>query len=145
MKHSKVSEAALRTLVESFYGKVRDDGLIGPVFNGAVEDWPEHLDKLHAFWSSVMLGTGRYRGRPMPAHIKHASVISAASFERWLALWTETTNALFEPEPASALQEKAARIAESLSMGISFHVDRAAALGLRKAPASRTWTPGPLD
>ena len=145
MKHDTVSEAALRGLVESFYGRVRDDALIGPVFNGAIDDWSEHLAKLQAFWSSVMLGTGRYKGRPMPAHIKHASAISAASFERWLALWAETTGALFEPGPAAVLQEKAARIAESLSMGISFHTDRTAALGLSKAPAPSNWTPGPLD
>ena len=145
LKHDRVSEAALRTLVEDFYGRVRDDRLIGPVFIGAIDNWPEHLDKLHAFWSSVMLGTGRYKGRPMPAHIKHASAISAESFERWLALWAETTNALFEPGPASVLQDKAARIAESLSMGIRFHSDRTAALGLSQAASPQSWAPGPQD
>ena len=145
MKHDKVSEAALRTLVENFYGRVRDDRLIGPVFTGAIEDWPEHLDKLHAFWSSVMLGTGRYKGRPLPAHIKHASAISAESFERWLTLWAETTNALFEPGPAAVLQDKAARIAESLAMGIRFHADPAAALGVSKPPSARNWTPDRQD
>jgi hemoglobin len=145
LKHGKVSEAALGALVEAFYGKVREDALIGPVFNGAIDDWPEHLDKLQAFWSSVMLGTGRYKGRPMPAHIKHASAISAASFERWLALWGETTDALFEPEPAAVLQDKAARIAESLAMGMAFHRDRAAALGVGSSPAPRRWTPAEQD
>ena len=65
---TEIGEEPLRILVETFYGKVRQDPLIGPVFNNAIDDWPEHLDKLQAFWSSVMLTSGRYKGRPLPAH-----------------------------------------------------------------------------
>jgi len=114
--------------IDCFYGKVRQDDLIGPIFNSAIEDWPEHLQKLHSFWSSVMLTSGRYKGRPLPAHIKHADAISPESFERWLAIWRETTEELLDPVSAAALQEKAARIAESLSLGIGFHRDAAKAL-----------------
>lgn len=142
MKHKEMSEAALRELVEAFYAKVQIDPRIGPVFNDAIEDWPEHLEKLQAFWSSIVLRTGRYQGRPMPAHIKHAGSITAASFERWLHLWGETTDALFEPEPAALLQDKAARIAESLHMGISFHKDPEAALRRTfQAEPARGWSP----
>ena len=130
MTFEGISEQALKVLVDTFYGKVRQDALIGPVFNDAIGDWPDHLDKLQAFWSSVMLTSGRYKGRPLPAHIKHADRISPASFARWLALWRETTDELLDPASAAALQDKAVRIAESLSLGIDFHRDRGAALGL---------------
>ena len=130
MKHRKITEAALAALVSAFYAKVRRDPLIGPVFNGAIDDWDAHLPKLQSFWSSVMLGTGRYKGRPMPAHIKHGDAISPAAFERWLGLWRETTDELLEAGPAAALQEKAGRIAESLSLGIAFHRDSGHGLGL---------------
>ena len=134
MKQGKITEEALAALVSTFYAKVRRDPLIGPVFNGAIEDWDEHLPKLQSFWSSVMLlGTGRYKGRPMPAHIKHGDAISAAAFERWLGLWRETTDELLEEGPAAALQEKANRIAESLSLGIAFHRNRLLGLGLPAA------------
>ena len=116
MKFHEIDEESLRALVHAFYAKVRLDPLIGPVFDGAISDWPEHLDKLQAFWSSVMLTSGRYKGRPLPAHVKHSDSISAASFDRWLALWRETTDELLEAAPAAALQEKAGRIAESLSL-----------------------------
>jgi hemoglobin len=118
---STIDDAALERLVQTFYARVREDAMIGPVFNDAIQDWPEHLDKLQAFWSSVMLTTGRYKGRPMPAHIRHADRIDGASFARWLALWRETTNELFEAEQAAALQDRAERIAESLQLGIAFH------------------------
>jgi hemoglobin len=115
-----ISEAALQRLVTLFYGRVRRDPLIGPVFEGAIHDWPEHLDKLQAFWSSVMLTSGRYKGRPLPTHIKLGDAITPASFERWLALWREATEEALPPRAAAAMQEKAARIAESLSLGIGF-------------------------
>ena len=126
-----IDEESLRALVDLFYSRVRRDPLIGPVFNSAIQDWPEHLEKLQAFWSSVMLTSGRYKGRPLPAHIRHAEAITAQSFERWLALSGKTTEELMPPAAAAALQEKAARIAESLSLGINFASGR----GLCAAPA----------
>jgi hemoglobin len=115
-----ITEEALGRLVGRFYAKVRSDALLGPVFNGAVEDWPEHLDRLQSFWSSVMLTSGRYKGRPLPAHLKHGAAMTAERFERWLALWEETTGELFPPAAAESLQLKAARIGESLFLGIRF-------------------------
>ena len=116
----EINEAALRRLVALFYGRVRRNPLIGPVFNAAIADWPEHLDKLQAFWSSVMLTSGRYKGRPLPAHIALGDAITPAAFERWLALWREATEEVLPARAAAAMQEKAARIAESLSLGIAF-------------------------
>jgi hemoglobin len=118
--HATIDEVALQQLVDRFYARVRADDVIGSLFNDAVANWSEHLDKLQSFWSSVMLTSGRYKGRPLPAHIQHADRISGASFDRWLALWRQTTTELFEPAAAAALQEKAERIAESLQLGISF-------------------------
>jgi len=115
-----ITEERLKALVHLFYGRVREDPLIGPVFNCAIGDWPEHLDKLQAFWSSVMLTSGRYKGRPLPAHIKHGDAIGPDSFARWLELWREATAEILPPPAAAAMQDKAGRIAESLSMGIEF-------------------------
>ena len=115
-----ITEEALGRLVGRFYAKVRRDPLLGPVFDSAVEDWPEHLERLQAFWSSIMLTSGRYKGRPLPAHLKHGDSMTSERFERWLALWKETTAELFPAEAAAALQLKAGRIAESLSLGIRF-------------------------
>lgn len=119
-----VDERALKDLVELFYARVRADSIIGPTFNDAIADWDEHLGKLQAFWSSVMLTSGRYKGQPLQAHIKHTERIDAASFERWLELWKQTTAELFEPSLAGLFQEKAGRIAESLQLGIRFARDK---------------------
>ena len=119
-----LSEDDLRRLVQTFYGRIRQDALLGPIFNGAIDDWDHHLGKLQAFWSSVMLGSGRYKGQPMAVHLRQEAHMTPEAFARWLQLWNETTTDLLDPLAARALQEKAARIAESLTLGIAFAKDR---------------------
>lgn len=119
-----LSDEAFEELVPAFYARVRADAELGPIFNGAIDDWPHHLDKLVAFWSSVMLTSGRYKGQPVPAHMKHKDRISPELFDRWLGLWKQTTDDLMAPEAASELQAKAARIAESLKLAMFFRLDR---------------------
>ena len=127
MNRPLIDEEALERLIPDFYARVRQDPEIGPVFNDAVQDWPGHLEKLVAFWSSVMLTSGRYKGNPMMMHLKHRTRIRPEMFERWLAIWRETTEELLPPDAAAALQEKAGRIAESLQLGMFFRLDPASA------------------
>ena len=120
---SQIDEAGLERLVHAFYARVREDTQLGPIFNRAIADWPEHLAKLHAFWSSVMLTSGRYKGQPVPAHVKHRDHITPALFDRWLALWGKTARELMTSEAAAELEAKAARIAESLQLAMFFRLD----------------------
>ena len=43
-----IHDEDLQRLVDRFYARVREDELIGPIFNSAIGDWPEHLRKLGA-------------------------------------------------------------------------------------------------
>lgn len=119
-----VSEDDIRRLVPEFYARVRLDPLLGPIFNGAIADWPHHLEKLQDFWSSVMLTSGRYKGQPMQAHVRHETAMTREAFACWLGLWRETTEELLSPEAAAAFQDKAGRIAESLQLGVQFYRER---------------------
>jgi hemoglobin len=127
MSDNPISEHDIARLVPAFYARVRQDPLLGPIFDGAIEDWPHHLVKLQDFWSSVMLTSGRYKGQPMAAHVRHEESLTNEAFDRWLDLWRQTTDELLEPAAAAALQEKASRIAESLQLGVRFYRERAAA------------------
>lgn len=113
-----IDKKTLPALLDAFYARARADALIGPVFNDAVKDWPHHLSQIADFWSSVMLGTGRYQGRPMMKHLVHAERIRPEMFDRWLALWAQTTDEMMPPDTAMALQERAHRIAASLRAGV---------------------------
>jgi len=118
-----VTEAQLQSLVHGFYGKVRDDTVLGPVFNQAISDWPHHLAKMVDFWSSVMLTSGRYKGNPMMMHLKHIARIRPEMFDRWLELWRETAPEMLDEAGASAVIAKAERIAESLQLGMFFKLE----------------------
>ena len=97
---------------------------LGPIFDGAIDDWPGHLGKLEAFWSSVMLTSGRYKGQPMVAHLRHGDHMSRDNFVRWLGLWAEVTEEVLGEDVAAAFQHKAHRIAESRQLGVQFHRER---------------------
>jgi|TARA_R100000501_G_scaffold9495_2_gene18895 hemoglobin len=122
-----LDEEGLSRLVALFYARVRADAELGPIFNDAIGDWPGHLDKLTAFWSSVMLTSGRYKGNPVAAHSRHRERITPALFERWLALWQQVTAETMPPAVAAALQAKACRIAESLKLALFFKIPAGAA------------------
>ena len=70
-------------------------------------------------------GCGR-GGGSVVAHLRHEGAMSAANFDRWLALWQKTTGDILDPDNAAALQAKAARIAESLQLGVQFQSERLA-------------------
>jgi hemoglobin len=109
-----LNEQGIATLVDRFYARVREDGLLGPVFNGAIGDrWAEHLATLTDFWTSVLLASGRYKGNPMMAHLAIPQM-DKEHFSRWIKLWSETTAEVFGPEISAALTAKAAGMGERL-------------------------------
>jgi hemoglobin len=114
-----IDEPMIERVVRGFYAKVRQDPLIGPVFEARITDWEPHLQRMCAFWSSVALMSGRYHGSPM---VKHMPLpVDAAHFDRWLALFRETVRELCPPAAQAHFIERAERIAESLEMGVATH------------------------
>jgi hemoglobin len=114
-----IDEPMIERVVRGFYAKVRQDPLIGPVFEARITDWEPHLQQMCAFWSSVALMSGRYHGSPM---VKHMPLpVDAAHFDRWLALFRETVRELCPPAAQAHFIERAERIAESLEMGVATH------------------------
>ena len=112
-----IDEAMIRTLVHSFYDRVRQDALLAPIFAAHIDDWAPHLERMCAFWSSVALMSGRYHGRPMVQHLPLP--VDGRHFDRWLALFEETARRSCPPVAADHFIERARRIAESLELGIA--------------------------
>jgi hemoglobin len=116
---SPVTEEMIHQLVHAFYGKIRRDPALGPIFNRVIapEDWPRHLAKMCDFWSAVTLMTGRFKGSPMQAHIQVGG-IRPTHFARWLHLFHQTAQEICPPEAAAVFVEKSQMIARSLQMGL---------------------------
>jgi hemoglobin len=115
-----LDETMIRAVVDRFYSDARRDPVIGPVFNRIIaeEAWPQHLSTIADFWSSMLLGTGRYAGRPMPKHMAIAE-LSDARFMRWLALFRRTVEDICPPEIAALFIERSERIGNSFRMNIA--------------------------
>ena len=111
------SVQSLTTLVHGFYADVRADALLGPVFEAALHDrWEPHLARMVDFWSTVALGSKRFRGNVMTKHMA-LSGVTPAHFAAWVKLWGEHTNRLFAPGVALELQTAAHGIARNLFQG----------------------------
>jgi hemoglobin len=113
----EIDEASIARLVRTFYERAREDALIGPIFNSNVADWDHHIANITDFWSSIILRTGRYNGRPMRPHL--ILPLRAEHFDRWLALFGQTAREIFSDEVAALFLDRAQRIADSFEMGIA--------------------------
>lgn len=113
----RIGEADLVRLVHSFYDRIRADVVLGPIFDREITDWTPHLAKMVDFWSSIALASGRYHGRPVPAHVKIEG-LDRSHFDRWLGLFRATAHGLFDPENAAAFIDRAERIASSIHFAV---------------------------
>ena len=104
--------------MNSFYDKVRKDGLIGPIFTDVAQvDWDEHLPKLQNFWADLLLGESTYRGYPFPPHTKLN--LQPAHFHQWLRLFTETVDEHFVGLKAEEAKSRALRIARNFMINLN--------------------------
>lgn len=109
----------IQTLVNQFYGTVRLDPLLGPIFIGAIRDrWPEHLEKMYRFWQTILLDEHTYSGSPFAPHADMP--LEKDHFERWLRCWHETVRALFTGPLAEEAMWRAEKMAEILRCKIEF-------------------------
>jgi hemoglobin len=116
-----ITEAMIEELVRTFYARVRKDPRLGPIFMKALgEDWEEHLLLLIDFWSSLMLTTGRYSGRPLQKHLALQGV-KPDDFDIWLRLFEGAALDVTTPEITAAFMEKAGRVARSFKAAMFYN------------------------
>jgi len=122
-----VDDAFISDLVESFYRRIRSDGVLGPIFARHIADWPPHLARMKAFWRSILHNSGEFSGNPMQRHVAvhdSGSVLGEAEFAHWLELFYATIRDLaaqrgLGPETTRLIGERARMIADSLLTGIA--------------------------
>lgn len=113
-----IDENDVATLVHAFYGEVRSDPGLGPLFDAAIGDgWDAHLNRMVDFWGTVLLGARSYSGNVFGKHMALGGHVRQEHFLRWLTLWRRTTSALFDDETAAQLQQIAHGVARNLYYG----------------------------
>jgi len=110
-KNDIVSRDDVFSLVTNFYGKVRQDELLGGIFNKAISNWDEHFEHLTDFWESNLFFKKSYTGDPIGKHVAvdeaNDGSIGALHFGHWLNLWYQTVDAMFEGEVAQIAKNRA--------------------------------------
>ena len=117
-----IDAAMVERVVETFYGRIRRHASLGPVFEARLAGrWPDHLDKMKRFWTSLAFKTGAYGGKPVQAHLGVAGM-EEPLFADWIALFSQTLEDVV-PEPAGRdwFMATAERIARSLVMALFYN------------------------
>ena len=109
----------VKILVDNFYNKVQKDELLGGIFNGAIKDWPRHLEKMYRFWQTVLLDEHTYNGSPFPPHAQLP--VTKVHFDRWLVLFQETINEHFVGKVAEDAYWRAGKMAEMFQYKIAYY------------------------
>lgn len=113
-----ISHAAdVRRLIDTFYEKVKQDSVIGYIFNEVAQvDWAHHLPIMYGFWEFLLLDQAdAYRGNPIQKHLDlhQKRPLKAAHFDRWLALFQQSVDELFEGPNAENAKFRAFAISET--------------------------------
>jgi hemoglobin len=115
--HTDITHESIQDLVQVFYGRVREDEILSPVFSKALgNDWAPHEAKLVEFWSTIVLGSKSFKGNVYGTHMALTG-IEPAHFTRWLSLFEQTTRELFDEHSTERFLEMAHRVASSLQLG----------------------------
>ncbi|MFZ1497953.1 MAG: group III truncated hemoglobin [Saprospiraceae bacterium] len=107
------SRKDIETLVNSFYLKVRNNEIIGFIFDDVAHvDWEHHLPRMYDFWETTLFGKAVYKGNPIIKHIllSKKTPMDALHFDTWLALWKQTVDENFIGETANEAKQKAQNI-----------------------------------
>jgi len=120
-------------LVDAFYGRIRADALLGPIFAERITDWDWHLDRMKRFWRSILHNSGEFSGNPMAKHLAIPG-LERDHFAHWLNLFYATLRDL-EGDPCATVEvgQRARMIADSLLTGIAMKAG-----GLAQARAGET-------
>ena len=117
MSSQAITESSIVQLVDTFYARVRDDAVLSPVFEAKLAGrWHEHMPRMYAFWTKVLLGTGEFNGNVFGKHMA-LSGIETEHFVRWLTLFRLTAVDVFGVDGAGDALAVAQRIASSLQLG----------------------------
>ncbi|RVU48541.1 group III truncated hemoglobin [Lujinxingia sediminis] len=117
-RRERFSIAAINEMVHTFYACIREDPVLGPIFESRIDHWPDHLERMVYFWRAVLRSEPTFtmseRGAPPVLHWAMDEV-ERHHYRRWLALFKDVVEGIYQPDDAEQVFEAASRIAEAFS------------------------------
>ncbi len=108
------TRADCERLVRAFYGRALTDPIIGYLFTDVAHlDLEAHVPRITSFWETILLDAHSYGGGAFRPHLElhMKSPLQHGHFERWLYLWRETVDELFEGSTRELAKAHATRVA----------------------------------
>ncbi len=109
-------------LVTTFYKKIREDAVLGPIFNRHIQDWDSHMTVLTDFWETQIFLVRKYRDNPLAKHIevdaKEGHSINEKHFGIWINHWVQTVDSLFTGDKAFMAKNKARKMASFIHINM---------------------------
>lgn len=118
MKKDITTLEDIQLVVNTFYARVQQNELIGPIFACRIKDWTPHLEKMYRFWQTILLHEHTYSGSPFPPHA--TLPVEQAHFDAWLALWQSTVDEFFEGENAEEAKKRGKIMAQLFHYKIDY-------------------------
>ena len=117
------SREDIQKIVWRFYEKALSDPIIGFFFTQVTDlEVESHVPKVVNFWETMLFGENimersYYSGNMLKAHVDvdAKARIQTGHFTRWLYLFHNTVDSLYEGARADLLKEKATKMANSMS------------------------------
>ena len=130
MNHDLTSRADIDALMVHFYSRAMSDPAIGRFFTEVVKlDLDHHLPVIGDFWESVLFSTGVYarHGRhPLMVHgeMSRKRQLEPQHFQRWLELFEESIDELFDGRAATYMKQRAHAIAGRMLQFVTTETSR---------------------
>jgi hemoglobin len=109
-----VDRADVEALLRRFYDRVLiDDVLFDPFAQLRSEGLDAHIPVMCDFWETVLFRAGLYRGSALTVHrvLHQRTPLSGKHFVRWLTVWRDTVDEMYQGPAAERAKVQAARIA----------------------------------
>lgn len=115
------NEQDIKLFLNAFYEKVKIDDTIAYIFNDVANlNWDNHMPKIYAFWESILLGKPGFSGDVMGVHIRlhQKEKLTTAHFDRWIKLFRETLEEMYDGRVATEAINRAKTIRASMEFNV---------------------------
>jgi hemoglobin len=122
LHHDISTRRDIETLVSAFYGEVKDDAILGDLFNQQIgSDWSGHEERVCDFWETILLGTPKFKSRSLLGHLEVDELrpLCPFHFERWCQLFRGAVKNNFEGERANRALCRAEAMSAALQNQLS--------------------------
>jgi hemoglobin len=116
------TRADIEKLIIRFYEKVKTDDVIGFIFTEVVKmNWPHHIPLIVDFWETILLDNPVYKSNAMEVHytLNRKVRLEEKHFNKWLKLFVETIDELYEGKVADLAKTRARSIAGLMQFKMS--------------------------